>query len=407
MFDPGPCVYMEKIAGAPDIARPARPRPAARRDAAAGRQAPRLRRQRPDGDHARPRAPRRRDRADPRVRARASASSPTATCRPRCWRSRPGPASTCCGASAARPRACCRRPRSSRMGGQLIGRLWPRDDDERSRAIEAGYDLDEVLDVDRLVSGEDVFFAATGVTDGDLLQGVRYRDGAEATTESLVMRSRSGTVRKVAGDAQPGRSSASSPARGTGSAPTVAHALSRQASIGTTRISISTARRRARPRARRPDTRAPLRQHRREHVGALLLRRSHVPAVLAAPRACSAPRGRGRGAWGSRRRSSPSARRLGGSVTEHARKRGPHEQMEGHHRRHRVARQAEDERSGPVRRRTRSACPGRSATPQKTSSTPSSASAGLTWSCGADRDAAGRHHDVGCQRPRSASTVAS
>jgi fructose-1,6-bisphosphatase II len=83
------------------------------------------------------------------------------------------------------------------MGGQLIGRLWPRDDDERRRAEDAGYDLAESLDVNRLVSGDDVFFAATGVTDGDLLQGVRYRDGAEATTESLVMRSRSGTVRKV------------------------------------------------------------------------------------------------------------------------------------------------------------------------------------------------------------------
>jgi fructose-1,6-bisphosphatase II len=83
------------------------------------------------------------------------------------------------------------------MGGQMLGRLWPRDKDERRRAREAGYDLEEVLDVDRLVSGRDVFFAATGVTDGDLLQGVRYQDGAEATTESLVMRSRSGTVRKV------------------------------------------------------------------------------------------------------------------------------------------------------------------------------------------------------------------
>jgi fructose-1,6-bisphosphatase II len=83
------------------------------------------------------------------------------------------------------------------MGGHLVGRLWPRDDEERARAEDAGYDLAEILDVNRLVSGEDVFFAATGVTDGDLLQGVRYRDGAAATTESLVMRSRSGTVRKV------------------------------------------------------------------------------------------------------------------------------------------------------------------------------------------------------------------
>ena len=82
------------------------------------------------------------------------------------------------------------------LGGQLLGRLWPRDDEERRAALDAGYDLDEVLDVDRLVSGDDVFFAATGVTDGELLQGVRY-PGDKASTESLVMRSRSGTVRTV------------------------------------------------------------------------------------------------------------------------------------------------------------------------------------------------------------------
>jgi fructose-1,6-bisphosphatase II len=83
------------------------------------------------------------------------------------------------------------------LGGQLLGRLWPRDDSERQAAIEAGYDLEEVLDVDRLVRGQDVFFAATGVTDGDLMQGVRYLSDGHASTESLVMRSRSGTVRKV------------------------------------------------------------------------------------------------------------------------------------------------------------------------------------------------------------------
>ncbi len=82
------------------------------------------------------------------------------------------------------------------LGGQILGRLWPRDEDERKAALDAGYDLDEVLDADRLVSGDDVFFAATGVTDGELLQGVRYT-GGKATTESLVMRSRSGTVRTV------------------------------------------------------------------------------------------------------------------------------------------------------------------------------------------------------------------
>jgi fructose-1,6-bisphosphatase II len=82
------------------------------------------------------------------------------------------------------------------MGGQMLGRLWPRDDEERQAAIDQGYDLDEVLDVDRLVAGNDVFFAATGVTDGDVLQGVHY-SARGATTESLVMRSRSGTVRRV------------------------------------------------------------------------------------------------------------------------------------------------------------------------------------------------------------------
>src|SRR5947207_1809393 len=82
------------------------------------------------------------------------------------------------------------------MGGQLLGRLWPRNDDERNAALQQGYELDEVLDVNRLVSGDDVFFAATGVTDGDVLDGVHYTRGG-ATTESLVMRSRSGTVRRV------------------------------------------------------------------------------------------------------------------------------------------------------------------------------------------------------------------
>ncbi len=82
------------------------------------------------------------------------------------------------------------------IGGKIIGRLWPRNDEERQAALDAGYDLSEVLDTDRLVSGDDVFFSATGVTDGDMLQGVRFT-AAGATTESLVMRSRSGTVRRI------------------------------------------------------------------------------------------------------------------------------------------------------------------------------------------------------------------
>ena len=82
------------------------------------------------------------------------------------------------------------------LGGAIQGRLWPRNEAERERAVQEGYDLDKVLTTDDLVSGEDVFFAATGVTDGDLISGVRYR-GETARTQSVVMRSRSGTVRIV------------------------------------------------------------------------------------------------------------------------------------------------------------------------------------------------------------------
>ena len=82
------------------------------------------------------------------------------------------------------------------IGGGFVGRLWPRDDDERRAAVDAGYDLDKQLTQDDLVKGDDCFFSATGVTDGDVLQGVRYL-GRTASTESIVMRSRSGTVRRV------------------------------------------------------------------------------------------------------------------------------------------------------------------------------------------------------------------
>jgi fructose-1,6-bisphosphatase II len=83
------------------------------------------------------------------------------------------------------------------LGGQLLGRLWPRDESERSAALEAGYDLERILTRDDLVAGDDVFFSATGITDGDVLQGVRYPSAGGATTESLVTRSRSGTIRRI------------------------------------------------------------------------------------------------------------------------------------------------------------------------------------------------------------------
>jgi fructose-1,6-bisphosphatase II len=89
------------------------------------------------------------------------------------------------------------------LGGTIQGRLWPQDDAERQRAIDAGHDLDpqHVLDTDDLITGDDCFFVATGITDGELMRGVRYRAGG-ATTHSLVMRSRSGTIRSITSEHQ-------------------------------------------------------------------------------------------------------------------------------------------------------------------------------------------------------------
>ncbi|MCW2749446.1 MAG: glpX [Aeromicrobium sp.] len=90
------------------------------------------------------------------------------------------------------------------IGGTIQGRLWPTDDDERQRAIDAGHDLDRVLYTNDLVSAEDCFFVATGITDGELMDGVRY-GGGRAYTESIVMRARSGTIRKITSEHQLGK----------------------------------------------------------------------------------------------------------------------------------------------------------------------------------------------------------
>jgi fructose-1,6-bisphosphatase II len=82
------------------------------------------------------------------------------------------------------------------MGGAMQAKLWPRDDAERDKALAAGHDLDRVLGTDDLVTGDNCFFVATGVTTGDLLRGVRYRAGG-AYTQSIVMRSKSGTIRVI------------------------------------------------------------------------------------------------------------------------------------------------------------------------------------------------------------------
>ncbi|TQL69817.1 fructose-1,6-bisphosphatase II [Nocardioides albertanoniae] len=90
------------------------------------------------------------------------------------------------------------------MGGTIQGRLWPKDDEERQRALDAGHNLDPdfVLHTDDLVTGDDCFFVATGITDGDLMRGVQYLPHGTVVTDSLVMRSRSGTIRKVTSEHQ-------------------------------------------------------------------------------------------------------------------------------------------------------------------------------------------------------------
>jgi fructose-1,6-bisphosphatase II len=85
------------------------------------------------------------------------------------------------------------------LGGVIQGQLWPRDEEERQRAIDAGHDLDRVLSTDDLVTGDNVFFCATGITDGELMRGVQYSTHG-LQTHSIVMRSKSGTIREVASE---------------------------------------------------------------------------------------------------------------------------------------------------------------------------------------------------------------
>lgn len=90
------------------------------------------------------------------------------------------------------------------LRGMIQGRLWPKDDDERQKAIDAGHDLDRVLEADDLVTSDNCYFVATGITQADFVEGVRRR-GPFARTESVVMRSRSGTIRYVTADLDPER----------------------------------------------------------------------------------------------------------------------------------------------------------------------------------------------------------
>ena len=90
------------------------------------------------------------------------------------------------------------------MGGEILGQLWPKDDEERQKAIDAGHDLSKILTTDDLVNSEHCYFVATGVTDGDMLRGVSYRNRS-AVTRSLVMRSKSGTIRFLESQHQLGK----------------------------------------------------------------------------------------------------------------------------------------------------------------------------------------------------------
>lgn len=109
------------------------------------------------------------------------------------------------------------------MGGHFQGRLYPRNEDERTRALAANYDLESILHTNDLASGDQIFFAATGVSDGDLLRGVRYFAGG-ATTNSIVMRYQSGTVRVLETQhrwERPGATNLEEPLAVTGSHPQI------------------------------------------------------------------------------------------------------------------------------------------------------------------------------------------
>ena len=195
MFDPGPCVYMEKIAVGPeaagviDVTRSATDNikavAEAKRETVRDVTAVILERDRHDDLIAEVRATGARIRLIPDGDVAGAIST--------AWPESGadillGIGGTPEGVIAAAALKC--------MGGELQGRLWPRNEDERRAAVDAGYDLSAVLSMDDLVRGDNCFFAATGITDGELLRGVHY-DNRGASTQSLVMRSKSGTVRRI------------------------------------------------------------------------------------------------------------------------------------------------------------------------------------------------------------------
>ncbi len=198
MFDPGPCVYMEKIAAGPaaadaiDIDAPVR----ANLEAVAkalGEKVSDVTAVILDRDRH---ADIIRECRDAGARIRLIPDGDVAGAISVAWRNSGNDILVGIGGTPEGVLAACAL---KALGGTIQGKLWPRNDAERRAAIDAGYELDKVLMLDDLVSGDDVFFAATGITDGELLRGVRYW-GDGAGTQSLVMRSKSGTIRMI--DAQ-------------------------------------------------------------------------------------------------------------------------------------------------------------------------------------------------------------
>ena len=198
MFDPGPCVYMMKLAGGAGDRRPARPRPVARaRRSGSSPSARGAASATSWSSCSTASATRTASPGDPQRPARACASSPTATSAPRCSRSPTDRRSTSSGASAARRRASSPRRRSSASAaGSSAGCGRATTPSARLPSTPA---TTSTSSSPRTTSsrGDDCFFAATGVTDGDVLQGVRYQGARSATTESLVTRSRTGTIRRI------------------------------------------------------------------------------------------------------------------------------------------------------------------------------------------------------------------
>ena len=204
MFDPSAVFYMEKLAAGPESADVVDIRLPAKENIRRVAKAKKIEVQdvtvcildRPRHDVAgRTRS------ATPEL---ASSSSPTATSPAPSWPCREDTGVDLLLGIGGTPEGIISAVAIKCLGGVIQGRLWPSDDDERQKAIDAGHDLSAVLSTDELVSSDNCFFAATGVTDGELLHGVRFHS-AGATTQTLVMRSKSGTIRFMESDHRLGK----------------------------------------------------------------------------------------------------------------------------------------------------------------------------------------------------------